>query len=101
MSEPFDIYSDSIVVTVGAWGSNLSFQLQEAHPSPPTVTQPKRLGTVRMSVEHLKAMAFILRRQVTQYERSHGMKYDVPTSLLSQMGIAPEDWDAFWSNQGD
>ena len=96
MPEPLDIYCDSFTITVGAWGSNLTFQLREAHPESTSIKQPERLGTVRMSNEHLKAMTFILRRQVIQYEQQHGVQCDLPVQVLSQMGIAPEDWDAFW-----
>ena len=74
----------------------MSFQLREAHPEATSIKQPERLGTVRMSNEHLKAMVFILRRQILQFEQSQGVQCDVPTQVLSQMQIAREDWDAFW-----
>ena len=96
MAEPFDVYCDSFTVTVTAWGANLTFQLREAHPEATSIKQPERLGTVRMSNEHLKAITFILRRQVIQYEQQQGVRCDLPVQVLSQMGIAPEDWDAFW-----
>ncbi len=97
MPEPFEIFADAFTVTVGAWGSSMSFQLREAHPEATSIKQPERLGTVRMSTEHLKAMVFILRRQVLQYEQSQGVRCDVPTQVLAQMQIPREDWDVFWS----
>ena len=96
MAEPFEVYSDAFTITVSAWGANLSFQLREAHPEATSIRQPDRLGTVRMSNEHLKVLAFILRRQVMQYEQQQGVRCDVPVQILAQMGIAPEDWNAFW-----
>jgi hypothetical protein len=96
MPEPFEIYADAFTVTVGAWGSNISFQLREPHPEATSIKQPERLGTVRMSNEHLKAMVFILKRQIAQFEQGQGVQCDVPTQVLSQMQIAREDWDAFW-----
>ena len=96
MPEPFEIYTDSFTVTVSAWGANISFDLREAHPESTSIKQPERLGTVRMSNEHLKALTYILRRQVLQFENAEGVRCDVPTQVLSQMRIAREDWDAFW-----
>lgn len=96
MADPFDIYADAFTITVTAWGANLSFQLGDAHPSPQTIRQPDRLGTVRMSIEHLKTMVFMLKRQVQLHEQNNGVTVEVPTQVLSQLGIAREDWDAFW-----
>ena len=99
MSEPFDIYSDSVIMSMSAWGAAVSFQLNEAHPVPQISSQPSRLGTVRMSNEHLKIMAYIMRRYIIQHESSNGVQYNIPTAVLSQIGIAPEDWDSFWSRE--
>jgi hypothetical protein len=99
MSEPFDIYSDSMMISMNAWGAAVSFQLNEAHPVPQTPSQPSRLGTVRMSNEHLKIMAYVMRRHIMQNESNAGVRYNIPTAVLSQMGIAPEDWDSFWSRE--
>ena len=96
MAEPFEVYCDAFTITVSAWGANLTFQLREAHPEATSIKQPERLGTVRMSNEHLKALTFLLRRQVIQYEQQQGVRCDLPVQVLSQMGIAPEDWDALW-----
>jgi len=100
MPDSFDIYADSFTITVTPWGANLSFHLREAHPSPQTVSQPIRLGTVRTSNEHLKTMIFMLKRQMQIHEESHGISVDVPIQVLSQLGIAPEDWDVFWKRPG-
>ena len=97
MTDAFDLYSDAFTVTVTPWGANLSFQLREAHPSPTSVQQPAHLGTIRMSNEHLKTVIFMLRRQVLLHEEGTGTSYAVPTQILSQLGIAREDWDAFWA----
>lgn len=100
MNDPFDKYSDNFTVSVNPWGANLTFSLSEAHPTPAAINQPARLGTIRMSNEHVKAMAFILTRHMLHHEQSSGVKYELPTAVLSQLGIAPEDWNSFWSNSG-
>ena len=50
-----------------------------------------------MSNEHLKTMVMLLRRQILQHEQNSGIKVDVPSQVLAQLGVAREDWDAFWS----
>ena len=96
MGEPFDIYSDAFMFTITPWGANMSFQLREAHPAPTSPSQSKQLGTVRMSNEHLKTMIFMLRQRLLEHERGSSTQIEVPTDVLSQLGIAREDWDSFW-----
>ncbi len=96
MPDTFDIYSDNFTITLNPWGANLTFSLGEAHPAPATVSQPTRLGTIRMSNEHIRAMAFILTRQLLLHEENSGVRYELPTAVLSQLGIALEDWNSFW-----
>jgi hypothetical protein len=52
-----------------------------------------------MSNEHLKTLIFMLRRQMMKYEEETGARAEVPTQILAQLGIAPEDWDVFWASQ--
>ena len=94
--EPFDEFTDQFTVTITPFGANLSFARREAHPSSGRAPQSEHLGTIRMSVEHLKTMVVVLRRQIIQVERETGVKAEVPRNLLSQLQIPPEDWDAFW-----
>ena len=97
MTDQFDVYSDSMTVTIANFGANLTFLLNEAHPAPSDVKPPTRLGTIRMSNEHLKVMAFILRRQMKKFQEDSGANPQVPVRVIAQLGIAPEDWDRFWS----
>ena len=100
MSDPFDIYSDVFAISITPWGANLSFQLREAHPTKVSPKQPKQHGTVRMSNEHLKTLIFLCTRQVKKFERDNGVQCQVPNQVLAQLGIAPDDWDAFWQQRG-
>jgi len=97
--QSFDVYADAFIVSVTAWGANISFELHEPHPSPQAPKPSTRLGTVRMSIEHLKTMTYMLKRQVGLAEQNTGVIVDLPTQLLSQLGIAREDWDAFWAQR--
>ena len=95
--QPFDVYADQFTVTLSPFGANLSFAVREAHPAPARAPQAKNLGTVRMSVEHMKSMVFILRRQIREFEEGSGIRMDLPRSVLGQLNIPAEDWDAFWN----
>lgn len=96
MPEPFDVYADAFIITLTPFGANLSFEIREAHPSPNAPPPLRRLGTVRMSVEHLKLMAMMLRNQVRAMESQSGVRFEVDTRVLAQLGIGKEDWDSFW-----
>ncbi len=105
MAEPFDFYSDAFTITTTPWGANLSFQLRDAHPVPPSdgapVERPTPLGTIRMSNEHLKVMVFMLMRQIKRQENMTGVQFGIPIDVLNQLGIPREDWDALWTLEGD
>ena len=94
--EPFDVYSDAFTVTITPFGTNLSFAVREAHPSPSKPPQSEHLGTVRMSTEHLKTLIWICRKQIRQVEGQMGVRAEVPRQLLNQLGIPPDDWEDFW-----
>ncbi len=94
--QPFDVYADGFIITITPFGANLSFSLREAHPSPNKPPDVKPLGTIRMSVEHLKTVVWMTRQQIRQVEGQLGIKADVPRSILNQLNISPEDWEDFW-----
>lgn len=96
MAEPFDLYADQFLVTLTPFGANLSFEVREPHPSTHGAPSSVKLGTVRMSTEHLKVMVMMIRNQVRAVESQSGVKFEVPTNVLSQLNIALEDWESFW-----
>ena len=94
--QPFDAYSDAFTVTITPFGANLSFSVREAHPSPGRPPQAKHLGTLRMSIEHLKSVVWMTRQQIRNMEGQMGVKAEVPRTILNQLSIPPDDWDDFW-----
>jgi hypothetical protein len=97
MTEPIDLYSDSFQLNTGPYGATLNFMLSpSAPPAPGKTPQPETLATIRMSLEHLKLMTFILRRQILHHEQQSGVNIQVPTQLLNSMRISPDDWDSLW-----
>ena len=92
-----DVYVDQIQINTSPYGSTINFSLS-AHtpPAPGTPATPERKVTVRMSLQHLKVMSYILQRQVRQHEESSGVRIGVATQAIASIGIAMEDWDTFW-----
>jgi len=98
MIEPIDVYADQCMVTTSPWGANLSFLVNVPHPEPTKPMPAERVATIRMSNEHLKAMAMIIVRQVKRMEAESGVQCEVDRRVLNSMGISPEDWDQFWKS---
>lgn len=97
MTEAVDVYADQFTISTGPYGAMLSFNVSSHIPAAPgQVQQPERVATIRMSLEHLKVMAFILHRQLMQHEQQTGTTIPLPQQILNQLQIGREDWDAFW-----
>jgi hypothetical protein len=97
MTEPIDVYSDSFQLNTGPYGATLNFMLSpSAPPAPGKTPQPETLATIRMSLEHLKLMTFVLRRQIMHHEQQSGVNIQVPTQVLNSARISPDDWDSLW-----
>ncbi len=97
MTEPIDAYIDQFQVSVGPYGCTINCMRSSAEP--PSLSSFSRLeciATLRMSLEHLKAMTFLLHRQVVQYERDSATSVQMPVRVLNEMRIGPEDWKKFW-----
>ncbi len=93
MPEIPDVYVDSMRVTVGVYGVNITFSLAEPHPTQggvPRAGDEKVL--VRMSLEHAKTVAMLLRKQLKLYEQQAGVSIQLPSGIYTGLGIAEEDW---------
>lgn len=97
MPEPFDEYVDQITMGVNAYGIILNFRKTSAIPvAPGTSPIAVDVGSIRMSLEHFKVMAYLLKRQVNEVESQFGITIPLPPQVMNAMKIAPEDWDMFW-----
>lgn len=97
MADAPDVYSDQFQVNLGPFGCTINFQLSGATPTLPGAPQQvERVATIRMSLEHLKAIAFILHRQLVAYEAQAHLSVGLPVEILRGMQILQEDWEAFW-----
>lgn len=88
-----DIYVDQLRMTVGVFGVNMTFGLSEPHPTqggmPRASDEKVRL---RMSPQHAKIMAMLLKRQLKTYERDTGTVIQLPANVYTGLGVAEEDW---------
>ena len=93
--KPFDEYADQFTITIHSFGANLSFAASVPHPPTTGQTQSQHLGTIRMSVESLKTMVFVIWHQIVRIEQSTGA-VKVPGEVLDQFQISLDDWNALW-----
>jgi len=97
MAEPPDVYADQFQLNLGPLGCTLNFQASGANPVAPGVMPPiERVATIRLSLQHLKAMSFILHKQIVAYETQTQVNIGLPVDVLRAMQIRQEDWEAFW-----
>jgi hypothetical protein len=100
MTEPVAVFTDQFQLNTSPYGATLNFLLSDpVPPSPGTAPKVERQATVRMSLEHLKVMTFILLRSVKQYEGQTNTNIQIPMQMLNQMGISLEDWDGCWKRE--
>ena len=102
MPDPFDIYVDTYQVSTTPFAGTINFMVTSAMPPMPG-TPPKtdQLGSVRLSLENMKVLAFFLYRQIKQHESTLGVKIDVPRQVLNTLQIGPEDWEGFWKRSSE
>lgn len=97
MPDPVDVYSDQLGINLGPFGGALNFSVSSSvPPAGGGVVPGQPVATVRMSLEHMKMLAFLLRRQLIQYERGAGIQIQVPQDVLNQLRIGREDWNECW-----
>jgi len=85
-------YIDQFIMTVGAFGTAMTFGLSAAHPSPGQVPQAQEVVRLRMSLEHAKVMAIILKRNLKAFEDQVGAQISIPREVYRQLGLSQEDW---------
>ena len=86
-----DLYVDSFRITITPYGVNLTFARSEPHPAPAAARQEAPQAVLRMSLEHAKSIAMLMRKQLKAYERENG-EINLPPGLYTNLGVAREDW---------
>jgi hypothetical protein len=94
---PDDVYTDQVGINIGPFGCALNFSISAPLPPPGGGAVPGHVvATVRMSLEHLKIMTFLLRRQLLHFEETSGVQVQVSQDILNQLRIGREDWEQQW-----
>jgi len=87
-----EFYVDQLRINFGAYGAAATFGLTAPHPSPGQVQPPRDLVRLRMSLEHAKVMAMLLRRQLKAFEERTETPVNIPRAVYNALGLSPEDW---------
>ena len=97
MDEVPDVYADQLQLNTSAFGAILNFMATKSTPpTPGSPPETNKVATIRTSLEHLKVLTYIIRRQIVNQERNTGITYELPRDVLNALKISPEDWDSFW-----
>ena len=83
-----EYYSDIFHVRTNPWGVALSFAVS----APKDGIEQRDICVVRVSHETAKAISMLLRRQLKTYERETRTMIAIPTKIMNEIGLAPEDW---------
>ena len=99
MVEPHvpDVYADQFTMVTTDWGTALTFGAIRlpAVGTPPTedlVVEMDAKVTVRMSLQHAKAMAIVMMIQLKAAEAATGSPIVVRPETIERLHITPEDW---------
>lgn len=87
-----EFYVDQFRVSFGPFGGAMTFGLNPPHPNPGQVQPAQDVVRVRMSLEHGKVMAMILKRQLKAFEERAGAPIHIPQQIYNGMGLSREDW---------
>jgi len=86
-----EFYVDQFRMNVHAYGAAITFGLATPHP---TTGQAQVHDSVvlRMSLEHMKIMAIILKKNLKAYEEQMQAPINIPRVVYNGLGLSQEDW---------
>jgi hypothetical protein len=85
-----DLYIDQCRINVAPFGGSVTCGLSSANAAPGQ-TQVRDVVTLRMSLEHMKVLAMLLKRQLKTYEEQAG-NINIPRQVYNSLALSPEDW---------
>jgi hypothetical protein len=90
IEEAPDIYCDGTEMAMTPYDVMIHLLRRSSDPS--KQAEPVRVGTLRMSMEHAKVFAIVLRKNLKAYEDQAG-QIPMHPDLMKELGISkPEDW---------
>jgi len=87
-----EFYIDQLRISLGVYGAAITFGLTPPHPTPGQMGPTQDLVRLRMSLEHVKVMAMILKRQVKAFEEQTAATVNIPRAVYNGLGLSQEDW---------
>ncbi|MEW5827451.1 MAG: hypothetical protein AB1846_01070 [Chloroflexota bacterium] len=89
-----DFFSDRMRLTVTVFGVNFTFGLGAPHPDDNSgdLVGVLELVRVRMSLEHAKIMAMLLKKQIKDYEQMNETEVAIPKKVLEALNLSDENW---------
>lgn len=82
-------YADGVEISLTMpWTVALTFALKDTDPERTAIPQ----ATVRMSPEHAKVTAMMLRRIIKQYEGDSQTPIAIPDNVFQAFGLTQADW---------
>jgi len=95
MSPIPQFYSDQFGLMVGPFGAALNFGMTKVvQVDAPAQADP--VVAIRTSLEHLKAIAFVIHHQITRYQAEFRVRVEVPDKMLEALGTTRDEWERFW-----
>ena len=87
-----DLYTDAVRIQVSGFGVLLSCGLQPYGAAAGNVV-PTPVCNIRMSLEHAKVLAILLRKQLRAFEANQGAEVLLHPDMAKGLGISKqEDW---------
>ena len=91
MGDVPDVYTDQVTMAQSPYGITFTFSVSSSTPSLQNQAQPQVV--LRMSLEHAKVLAMLIRRNLKQYELEHlADPIRIPAAVLQQMRLSEQDW---------
>lgn len=86
-----ELYADGVQIGLSPFGVTLSFAMQPAGQT--GAMAPIKVCNLRMSLEHAKVLAMMLRKQLKNFEEQMGDDIPLHPQLYQQLGLSKmEDW---------
>src|SRR2546428_7582017 len=81
-----ELYADGVQIGLGPFGTILSFTMQPAGQT--GTLAPIRVCNLRMSLEHAKVLAMLLRKQLKIFEEQMGEDIPLHPQLYQQLVLS-------------
>jgi hypothetical protein len=82
-------------LTVSVFGVNFTFGLGAAHPESEgsrDLVDVLEIVRIRMSLEHAKVLAMMVKKQIKEYEKGTNTEVAIPQAVLDALGLNEQTW---------